>query len=190
MLRAARRQPLTARGRYRYSNLGAAIAGLLLARAARASDYGTLLTDRILAPLGMNATGVAPAVPLAPPGRSALGARQRPWIMGGYGPAGGVVSTIADMARLAAALLDETAPGVAALRALARVPAGRGEREMGMFWHIDVRPGSGPVAWHNGQTGGYGAMLAVAPRARRAVVVLLDVGDAAAAGRVAFDLAP
>ena len=48
----------------------------------------------------------------APPGWSSRVDRRPPWTtMGGFAPAGGVISTLGDMARLAVALLDGSAPG-------------------------------------------------------------------------------
>lgn len=159
VLELAAIQPLQGRGQYRYSNLGGAVAGQLLARAT-GTDYATLLRDRILTPLRMDATAVAHPGCTAPPGRSARGRTLQPWILDGYAPAGGVVSTVGDLARLANAVLEGRAPRGSALEALAMGPPGP-HRPMGMFWMVE--PGAGAaerMVWHNGQTGGHTSFMA------------------------------
>lgn len=58
VIASACRQRLVRRGRYRYSNLAAAVLGHGLARAA-GCDYPTLLHRRVLLPLGMGASAPA-----------------------------------------------------------------------------------------------------------------------------------
>lgn len=76
-----------------------------------------------------------------------------------------MVSTIADMARVAAGLLDGMAPGSDALRSLG-TPTGRPGRELGMFWVVepDCSGNSKTMVWQNGQTGGYLPSLHAIPR--------------------------
>ena len=115
VLRAAARQRLRGRGEFRYSNLGGAVLGQLLALVAGA-DYGPLITERIFAPLRMTASVVASPQQAAPPGLSSTGRRRPPWTTrGGFAPAGGVLSTLRDMARLAVGLMDGSAPGSGSL---------------------------------------------------------------------------
>jgi CubicO group peptidase (beta-lactamase class C family) len=150
----------------------------------------------------MNDTAVATRADHARPGRSASGRPRQPWILDGYAPAGGVLTTVADLARLCGALLDGSAPGVASLRPLDGT-AGDPERPMGMFWLLDpagpdqetesdqeTRQDQGSaMVWHNGATGGYSAFLALWPEQRRAVAVLADQARAEDQQRIAFDLA-
>jgi CubicO group peptidase (beta-lactamase class C family) len=189
VIAAARRQRLVHRGRYRYSNLGAAVLGHGLARAA-GCDYPTLLHRRVLLPLGMAASGTDTGH-RADRGWTGAGRRAWSWRSGGYGPAGGgIVSTAADMARLAAALLNGTAPGQGAITPIGAAEPGTPNRSMGMFWVIDRQPRSGPaMIWHNGQTGGYSAFLALYPEVRRAVAVLANVSGAREQERIAIGLA-
>ncbi|MCW2528993.1 MAG: beta-lactamase [Pseudonocardiales bacterium] len=189
VLAAARRQRLLHRGGYRYSNLGAAVLGHALARAA-GTDYPTLLADRVLTPLGMHATGPSRDQAIAR-GWAASGRRPRAWLMNGYGPAGGgIISTVTDISLLASALLDRSAPGQAAVGPIGRVEPDRPRRSAGMFWVIDEDPSSHrTMVWHNGQTGGYSAFIALYPHTRRAVVVLANVARAADQQRIAIALA-
>ncbi len=189
LLRVAARQRLWGRGQFRYSNLGAAVLGQLLALGASV-EYGSLMTQRIFTPLRMRSSGVAGTRPMAPPGWSSMGRRRPPWTMGGYAPSGGVVSTLGDMVRLTTALLDGSAPGRGSLEPIAGVATDNAKQARGMFWVIDSTAGSDRrMIWHNGQTGGYSSFLGLAPHSRRATIVLANVARARDQQRIALGLA-
>jgi CubicO group peptidase (beta-lactamase class C family) len=149
------------------------------------------MTERIFAPLRMTASAVADTQQTAPPGWSSRGRRRPPWTMGGYAPAGGVISTLGDMSRLAVALLDGSAPGSRSLTPIEGVASGGPNRARGMFWVIESIPGTERrMVWLNGQTGGYSSFLGLAPQSGRAVIVLANVARASEQQRIAFGLAP
>lgn len=156
---------------YAYSNLGAALAGQATARAAGLS-YPELMRTRLFEPLGLRETQVQTET-VVPSGRSQYGRRMQPWVFHGYAPAGGVVTTSADLAAVATALLEERAPGMTALEPLADDPARPGRR-VGTFWQLSERDGR-TITWHNGRTGGYSSFVGLDRERRRAVVVLADV---------------
>jgi CubicO group peptidase (beta-lactamase class C family) len=190
VLARAARAPLSGRGRFGYSNLGTAVLGQMLAALGGAA-FDRLLAERIFGPLGMVSTGVSRHGGTAPRGRTRRGLPRAPWVPGGYAPAGGVISTPADMTRLLGALLDGSAPGLGALEEIAGVSTPDPARGSGMFWGIGraghaARPA--PYAFLSGQTGGYSSFLAVWPGARRGVLVLADVADAAAQERLGLAL--
>ncbi|MDT0328638.1 serine hydrolase domain-containing protein [Nocardiopsis lambiniae] len=170
LLDQARAARLTDRGESHYSNLGFALLGQALAEAA-GTDYATLLRERVLDPIGMDDTYL-PADGTELPADATLGHTDRgrtaaPWLAMAYAPAGGVRSTPADMERFARALLDGTAPGMAALE-----PRwDDGEDRIGYAWVVTDVEGT-EVTWHNGGTGGFVSMLALDREADRAVVVL------------------
>ena len=156
---------------YAYSNLGAALAGQAAARAA-GTTYPELLRSRLVEPLGLRETRLQTEDALVPSGRSERGRRMQPWVNRGYAPAGCVVTTTADLATVATALLERRAPGMAALEPLA--PAGTTPgRRSGIFWQTSVHDGT-TVTWHNGRTGGYSAFLGLDRAGGRGVVVLAD----------------
>jgi CubicO group peptidase (beta-lactamase class C family) len=199
VLELAAGQTLRDRGEYRYSNLGGAVAGQLLALAA-GNRYPALLRERILTPLRMGSSTVAASGDAAARGRSRSGMSRQAWILDGYAPAGGVISTIQDVARLAEALARGSAPGIASLDPLpGAVPSAPGRRA-GMFWLIEPielssRAEAGPgangaatVTWHNGATAGYSAFLGVIREQRRAVAVLADAARAAEQRAIALKL--
>jgi CubicO group peptidase (beta-lactamase class C family) len=176
VLQLAAGQPLRARGSYRYSNLGGAVAGQLVAIAAGA-EFGAALRDRILAPLQMSGTAVARVGATAARGRSRSGLSRQAWVLDGYAPAGGVISSIEDVARLTRGLTDGTAPGIEALTPIAGVAPSAPGRAAGMFWIVEpLGDGAdGPsLTWHNGMTAGYSAFLGVLRDRGRGVAVLAD----------------
>lgn len=188
LLRLARRQRLVRRGRQRYSNLGASVLGQALAAAA-GRDFPTLLTERVCMPIGAPATRIATRTDAALRGWTAAGRRSQPWFLRGNSPAGGAVSTLQDMTRLAAALLDRSAPGLAALDPIGCFVPDQPARATGMFWVIDTVAGTDrTMVWHDGQTGGYSAFVALYPQTRRAVVVLANIARATEQQRIALAL--
>ncbi|GAB3607774.1 hypothetical protein GCM10027413_31830 [Conyzicola nivalis] len=158
--------------RARYSNLGFELLGHAVASAAGTS-YADLVRDRIVAPLDLRNTYV-PADPSqvgpdAVAGSSSTGHLRQPWTGEALGPAGGIRSSIADMARLTAALLDGSAPGIDALTPTSHY----GPRvDIGAAW-ITVEMWKGrPITWHNGGTGGFRSWIGLDRAAGTGAVVL------------------
>lgn len=163
---------------YEYSNVGAAVAGQ--AAAAQAGlPYPQLMRERLFEPVGMPHTSVQVDEPLLRGGYDAAGRRHEPWTLRGYAPAGGVVSTPADMGTLVTAILDSRAPGMSALTPLADTDAEG--RQIGVFWIVERERATGQsqITWHNGATGGYQAFLGLDRRVGRGVVVLSNVSAGA-----------
>lgn len=163
--------------RFAYSNLGFELLGHALAAAA-STTYGDLVRTRLAEPLGLHDTYV-PASPAelrpgALRGRSRRGRQQEPWTGAALGPAGGIRSSIQDLAVLITALLDGTAPGLGALEPAA--PMG-GRARIGAGWVILGADRAHPVVWHNGGTGGFRSWLGL-DRASGAGVALLSATSA------------
>ncbi|PRX98758.1 serine hydrolase domain-containing protein [Allonocardiopsis opalescens] len=156
---------------YGYSNLGVSLLGEAMARLT-GTPYQRLLDERVLGPLGMDATVVATAPAEVPDGAAwphdANGVRVSPWYSAGYAPSGtSTWSTGTDLTRLLDAVADGSAPGAAATEP--RFPAGEGT-EVGLGWHRS-RIGGEEIVWHNGGTGGTRAFVGYAPATGSAVVV-------------------
>ena len=171
LLERTRRVRLAA-PRARYSNLGFQLLGHGVAAAAGLS-YADLLQRRLADVLGLPSLYV-PAAPgelrrTALPGRSGRGRGREAWTGEALGPAGGIRSSIGDLARLVAALLDGTAPGTAALDPV-RPFAGPAVR-IGAGW-LTVTVEGREITWHNGGTGGFCSWLGL-DRAAGAGVVLV-----------------
>ena len=151
---------LPASRRFHYSNLAVAVLGQLVAR-LRGGTWAEVLQERVLDPLGLAATTVAP------PSQAAVGYLVDPYSdavrpegqldMGGAAPAAQLWSTAADMARWAAFLTSPEIidPGGVVL------PAATVDE---MRWPLTPRDGD---TW----TSGYGLGLMLAPYGRRALHV-------------------
>jgi len=114
------------------------------------------------------------------------------WILGGYAPAGGVLATIEDMAKLATAPLDRSAAGSSSMEPLDGTGTATATRRHAMYWivdPIDPRPDGDVMVWHNGATGGYAPFLALFPGARRAVAALANTSRPSELQRIALALA-
>jgi CubicO group peptidase (beta-lactamase class C family) len=163
------------RGEQAYSNLGVALEGQLLARAA-GTDYASLLAERLLGPLGM-AASYAPITAenlreAARRGHGANGLPQAAWTLAGSAPAGGIRSTPADMARYLTGMIDGSAPGAAAAtEVLARESD---SRATAMNWFLEDFGAGQPITWHNGMTGGYAAFVGWDPVTGRGLALLSD----------------
>jgi CubicO group peptidase (beta-lactamase class C family) len=91
------------------------------------------------------------------------------------GPAGAGRADITDMAVLARALLDGSAPGIDALTPRSTFDD---EDSIGWAWFTRPVPATGTtVAWHNGGTGGFTSFLGIDQDAGAAVVVLAATGE-------------
>jgi len=110
--------------RFSYSNLGYALLGEIVARVSQ-KDFRTFVTEEILNPLGMHATGFAPLDTLIP--NRAIGFSvpgMHPLVQPLSDAEGGMYSTLSDLTRFTAWLLAGArlpihgAPGVAMLDSL------------------------------------------------------------------------
>jgi CubicO group peptidase (beta-lactamase class C family) len=114
----------------------------------------------------------AQVTPISGGGHDADGVAQQPWLLDGYAPMGGLVSTPQDMATLLQAMLDGTAPGLAALDPVLQLSDGHFE---GLLWDVHVYDGAGHIlAAHAGGTPGYSSYVAVDRASGIAVAVLAD----------------
>ncbi|GAB3837851.1 serine hydrolase domain-containing protein [Kribbella italica] len=169
LLDQARSAGTDGRGKSTYSNLGGALLGQALAKQAGKS-YPDLLQERVFQPLGMRESRTPTSDDgAAPEGYGSGGRRQGTWVQTGYAPAGGVVSTAADLAVLAKALISGKYVEALAPR------RDFDEDRIGLFWITTPLPNDRSMIWHNGGTGGYRSFIGVDLERRRAVVVLSDV---------------
>ncbi|HVW21717.1 MAG TPA: serine hydrolase [Opitutaceae bacterium] len=160
---------------FEYSNLGVGLLGEALSHRA-GLDYGALVAERVLRPLGLKDTGVSLAA--AQQARLAAGhdARLRPtanWDLSVLAGAGALRSTANDLLTFLGDYLGlQKSPLASAMaeQLTRRLPIGS-NREIAYGWFITRRPGR-EIIWHNGKTGGYRSFLGFDPAARLGVVVL------------------
>jgi CubicO group peptidase (beta-lactamase class C family) len=156
-----------------YSNLGVALLGQALAAAA-GTDYWSLARDRVLAPLGMTASGDLPDAD--------VWTAETVWGHGAWAPAGGLRAPVRDLLTLARAAAVPEDSAVPDLFAAVLTPRGTLQGNgIGWCWLLRDAPGR-PVAWHNGGTHSAWSFVAGHPRA----AVAAAVGERA---RTAFDRA-
>jgi serine-type D-Ala-D-Ala carboxypeptidase/endopeptidase len=162
--------------RPRYSNLGFALLGHVLARRADTS-YQKLLQDRICRPLGLADTDVS--VPHAALERFAQGHNRRGravphWDLGALAGAGGLRSTVDDLLAFLCLQLGDGAPELARAATLTHMVRSRHRGiAIGLAWtRMPLRGTEHQLLFHNGGTGGFRSFAAFAPTARTAVVVL------------------
>lgn len=175
--------------RFEYSNLGTALLGEALARAA-GGTYDEVLRERVLEPLGMRMTGTVVAGEMAE------------WNTRGHGPDGGPApprgwpglpgmgalrSTAEDLLRFLAA---NTGPPASRLERVlrsaqeVRASAGAGAA-IGLHWLVR-RVGGRTLLMHEGRTAGYRAQIAL--DAARGVGVVLLANTTAFADDLGRDL--
>ncbi|MER7764277.1 serine hydrolase domain-containing protein [Streptomyces sp. NPDC097619] len=165
--------------RFRYSNLGAGLLGLGLARRA-GTPYGDLVRQVVCDPLGMADTVVEADGDRA--ARLAVGHDRRgrpvaPWRLADLAGAGALRGTAADLVSFVRAQYGPAPAGLAEAVALTR--AGRHRTgpvswaHLGWMGHrLHPRQGGHTQIWHNGGTGGFSSFVGFGPEERVAVVVL------------------
>jgi len=150
-----------------YSNLGYALLGYALARAAGVT-YEELLRREILEPLGMGETALAMtgrSLPRLVSGQTQAGLPAAYWTFDAFAPVGALCSTAGNQLKWLSWLLEDTDR----LSMRARAEAGGGQ--VGLGWMI--RPG-GESCWHNGGTGGFSSYMAVHRGLKYGLVVLTN----------------
>ncbi|MCU1519595.1 MAG: serine hydrolase [Pseudarthrobacter sp.] len=158
--------------RPRYSNFGFELLGHAVAAGAGLT-FQDLVAERLSGPLGLTSMYVPASAgglrATALSGTTRKGREMDPWVGEALGPAGGIRAGIGDMAALAAALLDGSAPGIQALDPVANFagPAAR----IGAGW-MTLEAKGRTVTWHNGATGGFSSWLGLDREAGTAVVLL------------------
>ena len=174
---------LDRRGEVAYSNLGVALLGQLLAKAAGA-EYPELLRTRLTEPLGLAETSLPLTASDLPAGAArgfnSAGRPAAAWPLDGWSPAGGVRSTAHDLAIWVETMIDGRNPGASGLDPVAEIEPGD---LVATGWFLRTRPDGSTVIWHNGGTGGFRSFVGYDPDARRGIVVLADTDrdvDAAA----------
>jgi D-alanyl-D-alanine-carboxypeptidase/D-alanyl-D-alanine-endopeptidase len=166
------RPPAALPAPYGYSNLGYALLGLALERAA-GRPYAALLGEEILAPGG--ATGAtasaAPDDATLAQGHDERGRATPPWSLGTFAAAGAVRASATDMIALMTRAAQAQPPFVHGATA-ARHQFAEGEA-VGLGWHRTELHGD-RVVWHNGGTGGFRSMAAYSEVSGRVVVILAN----------------
>jgi len=148
---------------FAYSNLGFMLLGFLIGRITR-TPYADLIRERIFAPLGMTGAvcSVTPAEGCLP---GYAGPSQTLWWSHPLPGAGGVASSIRDLARYVAASISPPPSMAAAFELALKVHA----PNRGLGWVH--REG---MHWHNGGTGGFRSFVAFHAPTRSGIALLAN----------------
>lgn len=166
-----------------YSNMGAALSGYILARAA-GMDYEKLVVERICDPLGMSDTRVMLSEDQRARmthGHNDKGKVVPNWEVTGLEGAGALRSTADDLLAYAAANLGLVRTPILPAALLAHLPRKHVSDipalYIGYFWNVMNFAGKAYVL-HAGRSGGYFALVLMSPADLSAVVFLSDTeGD-------------
>jgi serine-type D-Ala-D-Ala carboxypeptidase/endopeptidase len=163
VIAAMTRNPPAPPGNFRYSNLGYQLLGAALA-AVGGTTWSDLIQQRICGPLGLPATGIGPDA-CSVRGHDRAGLPVPYWDSSLLPGAGALLSTAADLERFLRAQLDpdSTALGPAIRLSRESQTADLAMRSVGLGWMLETTRGT-TMAWHNGGTGGFGAIMAVTDR--------------------------
>jgi len=155
----------------RYSNFGFELLGHAIA-GATGMKFAELVQARLAGPLELEGLYLPTSVEKLRRGsligRSRRGKPRAPWTGEAVGPAGGIRASILDMAQLAVALINGSAPGIAALDPVSRF--GRG-LHIGAGW-VTTEVDGRAIAWHNGGTGGFRSWLGLDRAAGTGAIIL------------------
>ena len=159
-----------------YSNLGVGLLGQALASLDKMS-YSDMVTARILAPLGLTATGTGLSTDRAPFMAQGHNASLLPvplWDLPSMPGAGALRSSTRDMARFLQAHMQGTLAGASATHsAQVRIDD---TQSVALGWFIEQRHGE-EIHWHNGGTGGFRTFAGFNLKSGKGVVVLSNVSQ-------------
>ncbi len=161
---------------FEYSNIGAVLLAEAVSHTA-GKPYAQLVEERILDPLGMTDTALQPSEPsrLAG-GHNQAGEPVPHWTFDIFAPAGGYVSTAADLAKFAAAAAGQRKtpldPAFSLMLENTR-PAGTPRMTIGLGWML-LDHDNGTTVWHNGITGGFNSFIGFDRETGKAAVVLAN----------------
>lgn len=170
-----------------YSNLGFGLLGHVLGLAS-GSNYEAALMRHVTQPMGMASTRVslspAQRARLATPyGAADTTVRVKDWDMGTLAGAGGVASTIDDMARFLTINMQSGRADAAPIAGGSLTELHTPQRiwddwtkATALAWIVDHTKEMGDIVWHNGGMAGYRSWIGFSPRWKVGVVVLTNCG--------------
>jgi D-alanyl-D-alanine carboxypeptidase len=171
---------------WKYSNVGYALLGEVIA-AAGGESWAQRIARCILEPLGMAATRAAPAANLeglatgySRPKAGAAHVAAARFDFGALGPAGGIVSTLEDMARYLAFSLNgaETVLAARSLREMQRPHWLMDDWQTAWGLGVRLRRAEGRVRiGHAGMAPGFSSLIEFIPALKLGVVALTNADD-------------
>lgn len=173
--------------RWGYSNMGFGLLGLALERAA-GKPYETLLKQYIFEPLKMRHSTITLTDEhlrlLATPYRDDdPSVKTKPWDLGVLSAAGGITSSVADLAKFLSLQFRAGEAGVTPVSGSTLLETQTPQRLInewsaanGLGWRIDRSDKIGNVVSHGGDVDGYASYVAFSPAHKIGVIVLTNCG--------------
>lgn len=160
---------------FEYSNLGMGVLGNLLANRA-GQTYEHTVKTRILEPLGMTMTGITLTPDMQAQmakGHATDGSPAANWDLPSLAGAGALRSNLKDMMKFVDANLGEPKNDLERAMRLAQQPRFpiSPNAKIGLGW-ITVTTKNGGFIYHDGGTGGYGALVGIDPKRGIGLVLL------------------
>jgi CubicO group peptidase (beta-lactamase class C family) len=155
-----------------YSNTGVAVLGLILQK-VYGQTYEQLLNTYISKPFKMvNTFTIVPEKQLNNFATGYADGTVTPhWNLADSNAAGGIRSTIADMALYLKANMADATP---AIKLSHNVTFGTGQQATGLNWFMPVTKNGDTLLWHNGGTGGFSSYMGYLKNKKVGVVVLVN----------------
>ncbi len=162
-----------------YNNAGTTLLGLAIAHVSGA-DFNDVISENILAPLGMTETSLElTGTPLPEAMASGHNSAREPtpnWDFDTFAPAGALLTSSSDLIKFigaASGQIDaDLTPAINTMLARTR-PVEEGT-SIGLGWFITTT-GQGEIVWHNGMTGGYSSFAGFDRNSGNGVVVLTNM---------------
>jgi CubicO group peptidase (beta-lactamase class C family) len=168
-------------GRFEYSNFGMGLLAHVL-EVVTGRDYESLVTEKVLAPFGMNGTSITPTSEIKEhlaQGYTAKGTPTRPWTFAALAGAGAFYSNVQDMLMFIRANVEEDGAAAQLFQKM-REPQFGGDSGIGWMQptFFDRFFGNQQVVWHNGMVGGYASYLSIDAQSKSGVVILTNQASA------------
>lgn len=162
------------RAEYEYSNIGFGILSYTLCEIAN-TDYEKLLLEKICLKYGMhNTTTIRKKVEkLLVKGLNATGKETQNWDLASMVGAGGILSTVEDLAKFAAAQFDKNNLELALTRESTFTI--NHISDIGLGWEIIKRRSGDTWFKHNGGTGGYSSSMILDTEHKNGIIILTNV---------------
>jgi len=161
-------------GSYQYSNLGAGLLAYTLSRKMNKS-YEELLKNRIFSKFNLSNTSSlrSEVNNRIVSGLNYKGEATANWDLSILAGAGGILSTIEDLAKFTLAHFNlQNKPLQASTVSTLKVDD---TLEIGLAWHLIKSDSGRNWVWHNGGTGGYTSSLAMNKESQNAIIILSNV---------------
>jgi CubicO group peptidase (beta-lactamase class C family) len=157
-----------------YSNLGAGLLGYAIEKVT-GQNYQQLVHDKVFIKYDMKSSTTIKQdiTDILVMGRNNKGKITPNWDLSVLIGAGGIYSTVEDLAKFAVAQFN-IANSELRLTQIKTFTV-NDDMDMGLGWHIIKQKADGEIFWHNGGTGGYRSSMAVDVENQNGIIILSNI---------------